>query len=178
MTWMRASVLPLAAFIGGTFLVALGHTETASPTIKSVLLMIQGPSALDTFRRPLGFAADSTRNVLVVADTGNHRLVMLDATGRSRGSLSYITDETRGRLCEPRSVALDARGRFFVVDALGSDIEVLTSMGSRLALISPTCRLESRVVRRMWRSAAVAACTSPARGSDLGSRSSPATARS
>ena len=137
MTWMRAAVLPLAALIGGTVWVALGHTETTSPSIKSVLLMIQGPSALDTFRRPLGLAADSTRNVLVVADTGNHRLVMLDATGRSRGSLSYITDETRGRLCEPRGVALDARGRFFVVDALGSDIEVLTSTGSRLALITP-----------------------------------------
>jgi DNA-binding beta-propeller fold protein YncE len=122
-----------------------------------VLLVIQGPTALDPFRRPLGLVADSTRNVLVVADTGNHRLVMLDATGRSRGSFSYITDETRGRLCEPRSVALDARGRFYVVDALASEIEVLTSMGSHLAFIAPAlppgveCRPQSVALGRSGR---------------------------
>ena len=137
----RASILPVAAFLAATLASEVGRCEPVVPAIRAVRSIIWGPSALDTFRRPLGLPADSSRGIFVVADTGNHRLVTLDSSGRSRGSLSYVTDEAKGQLCEPRSVAIDRRGRLYVVDALTWGIEVIAPTGSRLAMLTPDLKL-------------------------------------
>jgi DNA-binding beta-propeller fold protein YncE len=108
------------------------------PRITSVERILHGPAPLDAFRRPMGLAADRARGVLVIADTGNHRLLLVDSTGRSRGGIPCAADEAQGRsICEPRSVALDPRGRLVVVDGAARGIEVLTATGSRLAVLDP-----------------------------------------
>lgn len=135
---MPASTSTLGALLVLALAVPAAPADLVPPSIVSVQLIVAGPSLLDGFRRPLDLAADSSRGVLVVADTGNHRIVTLDATGRSRGSLSWVTDEARGRRCEPRGLALDARGRLYVVDVVGGEVEVLTSTGSHLATLAPT----------------------------------------
>lgn len=110
----------------------------ASPAVRSVVQVVYGPSPLDSFRRPLGMAAHPGRALLVVADTGNHRLLLLDATGRSRGGIPCAASDSEGRSCEPRAVAFDAQGRLYVAGTLGRGVEVLTATGAVLAQLDPT----------------------------------------
>ena len=97
--------------------IASGAAE-AGPVVRSVLQIVYGPSPMDPFHRPLGLAADRARGLLVVADTGNHRLVLLDASGRSRGGIPCAGSGSEARPCEPRAVAFDARGRLYVAGNL------------------------------------------------------------
>jgi len=112
-------------------------SSAAAPEIRSVELITYGPSIMDPFVRPLGFAVDPSHRLIVVADTGNHRLVLLDAAGRSRGSM--VCDSGSGAIgaCEPRAVAFDPHGRLYVLDNLSPEIEVRTPTGARLARFDP-----------------------------------------
>jgi DNA-binding beta-propeller fold protein YncE len=111
--------------------------EGSPPAIVKVLNIITGPAPLDSFRRPRGMVADTTRGVVVIADTGNHRLVIFDSHWRSRGTLDYDVGESNGTSAEPASVALDSRGRMFVADQLSDYIEVMTSQGSHITSFRP-----------------------------------------
>lgn len=125
--------------LGCALLTALAsHAEDAGPAVRSVVQIVYGPSPLDPFRRPLGMAADRGRGLLVVADTGNHRLLLLDATGRSRGGIPCAASDSEDRACEPRAVAFDAQGRLYVAGTLGRGVEVLTATGATLAQLDPT----------------------------------------
>jgi DNA-binding beta-propeller fold protein YncE len=115
---------------------AFGSIE-AAPEIRSVELITYGPSVLDPFVRPLGLAVDPSRQLLVVADTGNHRLVLMDASGRSRGSMICDAGGTAAGACEPRAVAFDPQGRLYVLDSLAPEIEVRTPTGTQLARFDP-----------------------------------------
>lgn len=129
-----------AAALGLLGLVAPGRSwcvPSGAPSIRAILQIIPGPTLLDAFRHPRSLAADSVRGLFVVADTGNHRLVTFDATGRSRGAINYDPTAGEGRLVEPRAVALDERGRLYVVDVMSADVEVMTSTGSHLAFLHP-----------------------------------------
>ncbi len=103
-----------------------------APVILSVPRIWYGPSPLDAFHGPLGLAADPARGLLVVADTGNHRLLLFDGTGRSRGGIPCATSDSEGRECEPRAVAFDSRARLYVAGN-GRGLEVLTATGATLA---------------------------------------------
>lgn len=107
------------------------------PEIREIIWIIPGPTLLDPFRRPRAMAADSARSIFLVADTGNQRLVTFDHVGRSRGLLNLGDDVTTGQFSEPQAVALDRRGRIFTVDALTSDVEVMSSTGSHLGFVVP-----------------------------------------
>jgi DNA-binding beta-propeller fold protein YncE len=105
--------------------------------IRSVHRVIYGASPADGFRSPTGLALDPARGILVVADTGNHRLVFFDAAGRGRGSLAWRPAAAGAAAGEPRSVALDSRGRLYVVDGLAQAVEVTSSTGSHLGFLVP-----------------------------------------
>ena len=111
--------------------------EDPAPSILNVLDIVTGPAPLDAFRRPRGMVADSTRGVVVIADTGNHRLVIFDSNWRSRGTLDYEIRGSAGSSAEPASVALDDHGRMFVADQLSDYIEVMTSQGSHITSFRP-----------------------------------------
>jgi tripartite motif-containing protein 71 len=92
---------------------------------------------------------DTGRGLLFVADRGNHRIVILDDTGRGRGAISFASRDPRDSPGEPKCLAADARGRLFVVDELSTSVRVLTARGSRLAQIDlpfPTPRTRPRSV--------------------------------
>lgn len=137
---MGEPVAPGTRSLGFACVVAASLAEPAAavaPAIRQVLHIVPGPSLLDTFRRPLALAADSTRGVCVVGDTGNHRFVVFDREGRSRGQIACSSDDPQAPACEPRAVALDARGRMYTIDAFGDGIQVLTSRGAVLARLQP-----------------------------------------
>jgi DNA-binding beta-propeller fold protein YncE len=102
-----------------------------------VVQIVYGPSPLDRFQRPLGMTVDRARGLLVVADTGNHRLVVVDAKGRSRGGIPCVASASEGRSCEPRAVACDAGGRLYAVGTLTRGIEIISPTGARLARLDP-----------------------------------------
>jgi hypothetical protein len=85
----------------------------------------------------MALAVDPTQGILLVGDNGGHRLVLFDQSGRSRGSIPCSPDSVGRTTCEPRAVALDSHDRIYLVDALSQEIEVLTSMGTRLARLDP-----------------------------------------
>jgi DNA-binding beta-propeller fold protein YncE len=100
--------------------------------------IVYGPSLVDRFQHPCGIAVDSTRGILIVADSGRHRLAIFDAKGRGRGTLACDPNLNDGGSCEPKSVAVDSHHRIFSLDALGKEIEVLTPSGARLAHFDPS----------------------------------------
>jgi len=133
----RRRVMVIGAFGWALLTAVASSAETAGPAIRSVVQIVYGPSPLDPFRRPMGMAADRARGLLVVADTGSHRLLLLDASGRSRGGIPCAASDSEGRLCEPRAVAFDAQGRLYVVGNLTRGVEVLTPLGASLARVDP-----------------------------------------
>ena len=119
----------------GTAVMAFGPAASASePAIKSVLAIVQGPALLDVFKRPQGLVTDPVRGMIIIADTGNHRIATFDASYRSRGVVTF--DPAKGRdPSEPRSLAIGERMRLFLVDNLNREVEVLTPRGTHLAYL-------------------------------------------
>jgi len=129
------TALVLGSGLLGMVCLASGVLADESPVrIVDVTCIVDGPSLVDSFRRPAGLLVDSPRGLLFVADTGNHRIAIFDESWRCRGCISYEEEESAG---EPKAMAIDARGRLFVVDALSPEIEVLNPRGSRIASFSP-----------------------------------------
>jgi DNA-binding beta-propeller fold protein YncE len=120
--------------IVAALVVAPVSPAASAPEVLSVRSIVGGPSPLDAFRAPAALAADATRAVFIVADTGNRRLALFDASGRARGTIALDRPAPPGA-GEPRAVAVDRRGRIYVVDGVTRQIEVLTSTGSRIALV-------------------------------------------
>ncbi|MDF1556105.1 MAG: NHL repeat-containing protein, partial [Deferrisomatales bacterium] len=89
------------------------------------LRTLGGPGGVGGFdlRRPEGLAADLEEN-LWVADTGNHRLLVVKPDGTrvaTYGSLGSSGD----RLREPRDVTFDRAGRVYVADTGNERVQVL-----------------------------------------------------
>ncbi len=84
-------------------------------------------------RQPRGVAADATGRV-VVADTGNHRVLFLRNVG---GKLALERTVGKrgagpGELDGPTGVALDSRGRVYVTDTANHRVQVFDPLGERL----------------------------------------------
>jgi DNA-binding beta-propeller fold protein YncE len=118
--------------LGVAVLASSQSALAGEPAIKSVLAIVQGPALLDTFKRPQGLVTDPARGIIIIADTGNHRIATFDSTFRSRGVV--LLDPAHGKdPSEPRSLAIGERMRLFLVDNLNREIEVLTPRGTHLA---------------------------------------------
>jgi len=138
-------ILPLGALLAATLgftapaPAALDESAAAAVSIRSVDAILYGPSALDVFRHPRNLTADSARGIFLIADTGNQRLVTFDRRGRSRGSVQYdpSLEAMARRLVEPASLAFDRQGRVFLVDAMATDIEVLSPTGTHIGYLHP-----------------------------------------
>src|SRR5262245_41206741 len=123
-------------FLSFCLLIHGASGSAAEFRLREVQRIVTGPALVDPFRRPMGLAIDPVRGILAIGDTGNHRLVLFDARGRGRGSIYWSAVGLEGA-GEPKCVALDRRGRLFVLDASAGRIEVLSASGSRLGLLQP-----------------------------------------
>lgn len=133
----RVQVLAMHVIATALLAAAAAPADAAGPSIRAVVKILYGPSPLDRFRRPTALAVDPARGLLAVADGGNHRLLLLDAGGRSRGGIPCAAKGSKERLCEPRAVAFDAQGRLFVAGTLSRGVEVLHPTGATLAELDP-----------------------------------------
>ncbi|HEU4365375.1 MAG TPA: hypothetical protein VFT13_07900 [Candidatus Krumholzibacteria bacterium] len=90
------------------------------------------------FSRPLGIFFDTVREECYVADTGNHRVVVCDRDGSPVYRFNhYVEKDGAAVLGEPRSIAVDATGRIFLVDDAAAGIDVLDTTGRRIGFIAP-----------------------------------------
>jgi DNA-binding beta-propeller fold protein YncE len=101
-----------------------------NPTMKSLAVYGSPGSGEGHFDHPVGIACDPSGRVLV-ADTGNHRLVKL----RYRdGALHWegVLGEPGigpGQYHSPQGVALDSQGRIYVADTANNRVQVLSPEG-------------------------------------------------
>jgi len=105
--------------------------------ITSMIRIVTGASNLERFRRPMSLATDPHRGVVVVADTGNRRLAVFDRSGRARGVIASAPIDARGTIGAPAAVAVDRRGRIYVLDEIRRTVEILAPTGSRITELNP-----------------------------------------
>jgi hypothetical protein len=136
-TLITATILSLGAltFRAGIALSQDQAAPSSSPSILSVDQIVSGASSLDAFRHPSGLFVDKARSVILVADRGNHRLVLFDVSGRCRGTIPFQTSPAGEGPGEPLTLAADTSGNMFVVNALDARVSVLTARGSRLGTV-------------------------------------------
>ena len=101
--------------------------------IRKVVQIVTGRTPLDPFRRPQGVVADTTRGIVLVSDSGNHRVVTFDSRWRTRGSIAFPSPYSR----EPLRLALDARKRIFLADGMAHEIVVLSALGTPITSFLP-----------------------------------------
>lgn len=129
---MRRTFLGLALL--GSVIACPVFARTDLVSIKNVDMILLGATPLDVFRRPQALVADTTRGILLVADTGHHRLVAFDRTWRSRGSI--VLDARHAS--EPSALALDGHGRIFMADRAQKRIEVMDARGTHIKFFMPS----------------------------------------
>lgn len=86
------------------------------------------------FKNPMGVFYDTHHDEVLVADTGNHRVVILDGSaGRTKCSFIHRVqrdDTGKDSLGEPRNLAQNSRGDIFIVDTLCDYVEVCDYQGT------------------------------------------------
>jgi len=91
----------------------------------NLLAKFGGPEA--QLYQPRGLSLDAEGNIYA-ADTGGHRLVAFDASGRLLGPLG-AQGSGRGQLLEPTDVAFAADGAMFIVDNSNQRVQCWDSAG-------------------------------------------------
>ena len=88
------------------------------------------------FKTPRGVFYDSHHDEILVADTGNARIVVLDGTdGYPKAAFTHWVwriGESEASLGEPRSIAVNSLGDIFIVGNLCDYVEVCDFRGSHL----------------------------------------------
>ncbi|MBN2433020.1 MAG: 6-bladed beta-propeller [Acidobacteria bacterium] len=83
------------------------------------------------WERPVGIACDAAGDRFWVSDSQRHQIVCLDAAGRQTGVIGRRGNGP-GQFNFPGQLALDGRGRLYVVDSLNFRIQVFSPGGDCL----------------------------------------------
>ncbi|MFN8586569.1 MAG: NHL repeat-containing protein [Candidatus Eisenbacteria bacterium] len=135
-----ALVLSLLSPVGHAVPTASALGEPAEPQVDSMLIQADANGGRD-FEGPLGVAIDGNANEIVVANTGLNRVEFFGADGHAHGYFVHRVpapnggDDVEGL---PKHVAVDARGRIYVVDALAAYVDICDFRGRSLGhLVMP-----------------------------------------
>ena len=116
----------------------ISSSQNPSVPLGIPIFSVIGEDASRSFRTPLGIFYDRLHDEIYIADTGNHRVAILDRDGYPLHSFPHFVTRAGKRIPgEPKSVAVDSRGRIYLVDALDRNVEVLDPQGIVLGVISP-----------------------------------------
>ena len=83
----------------------------------------------DAFLNPFGIGIDYSREHLIIADTGNHRLAWTDLAALPGSPawtyFGYVADSTLPQaLVDPQGVAVDSAGNVYVVDTRQNEVQL------------------------------------------------------
>lgn len=129
------------------------HSRPSSLKIvpERLLFLVRGAFG-KPFCNPMGVFFDSHHDEILIADTGNHRIVILDGTD-GHPKAQFVRRLQRGGeviFGEPRSVAQNSLGEIFIVDNLCDYVEVWDFQGTptrqiRLKEYLPPTELAMRI---------------------------------
>lgn len=134
--YLRAAALVLVLISIAAIPPAAGTTETQSQADPIAILDRPGPAT--SFSHPTGVAIDTTGRLLIIADTGNHRIRIFDLDGYPISSFRHMVDGPKGpRPGEPQALAVDRKGFLYVVDALANYVDVMDLLGNSVGRLVP-----------------------------------------
>jgi hypothetical protein len=100
------------------------------------LLFVVNQAFEKPFLRPLGVFYDGHHDEILVADTGNHRVVILDGKdGFPRAAFQHFVRRKGAEQAtpgEPRNLAVNSQGDIFIVDNLCDYVQVCDFRGAHL----------------------------------------------
>ncbi len=120
---LATALLPLPSAVGGT----LG-SAFAAPVSVPFYAIDAYPDNSTSVRAPQGVTV-APNNDVIIADTGNHRVRILDSTGMLKASFGS-KGSTTGRLLNPGAVALGPDDLIYVADTGNSRVQVFERDGT------------------------------------------------
>ncbi len=97
-----------------------------------------GYSVGAAYSRPLGIFYDTAGQECYVADTGNHQVVICDSNGMPIYRFAHYVNKNGNEIPgEPKSIAVDDKGRIFLTDASAAFIDILNYKGASIKRIYP-----------------------------------------
>jgi DNA-binding beta-propeller fold protein YncE len=121
---------------------SLKQAHAATPPAISEAVVVRGSDDFASFNQPLGVAIDTAHGEIYVANSGFGRIDVYSFTGRLKSQIAHFVKSADGQQVQgiPGAVAVDARGRLFVVDAKDRGVDVVDFRGrviGRLEVRSP-----------------------------------------
>jgi sugar lactone lactonase YvrE len=116
-----------------------GSSAGAQGVVPKRLLFVVGRAFGKDFSGPSGVWYDAKHGEIYVADTGNHRLVVLDDRGMPKAELMRTVERagsTKPIAGEPSRIAVNSGGDMFVVDVLADYVDMCDYRGRSLRQIS------------------------------------------
>lgn len=128
----------LAVVLLGLACLTLFRPCWASPPLAEPLFTVSQPGPATSLALPMGVAVDTTGGLVIIADSGNHRIRIFDLDGYPITSFLHKVDGLRGpQLGEPKSVAIDRQGTLYILDTQASYVSVMDLLGNPLGRIAP-----------------------------------------
>jgi DNA-binding beta-propeller fold protein YncE len=136
--------MPIVAFLVVTSLPARA-LETAPIVVPAVTRaqIVRGSDDFARFNQPLGVAIDTAHHEIYVANSGNGRIDVYSINGQAKAQIPHFVKAQDGSQVPgtPAALAIDARGRVYVVDAKDRGVDVLDYRGrvvGRLEVTAPS----------------------------------------
>lgn len=124
--------------LAGLAACSLAGPGQASAPLAEPLFTVSQPGPATSLALPMGVAVDTTGGLVIIADSGNHRIRIFDLDGYPINSFLHKVDGLRGpQLGEPKSVAVDRQGTLFILDTQASYVSVMDLLGNPLGRIAP-----------------------------------------
>jgi DNA-binding beta-propeller fold protein YncE len=129
--------------VTGTVALALSAGVLSSPclavgTLAEPLTVLSRPTSASSFAQPMGVAVDTVGGLVIIADTGNHRIRIFDDGGYPISSFLHMADGPKGLVPgEPRTIAVARQGTLYVLDTQANYIDVMDLLGNSLGRIQP-----------------------------------------
>jgi sugar lactone lactonase YvrE len=141
MWWGLPSVCPagISSIVVLLAAVVLSCPCFAADSPAEPISVLRQAGAATSFAQPMGVAVDTVGGLVIIADTGNHRVRIFDLDGYPISSFPHLVDGPKGPVPgEPKSVAIDRQGILYVLDTQASYIDIMDLLGNSLGRIQPS----------------------------------------
>ena len=146
---MNRRSLPWASIAAA--IVCLGWQRTAPDVVPKRITFICDSAANVAMKDPTSVWYDTKHSEILVADTGNNRIVIFDTKGSVKAAFVHYVDTSGGSHVpgEPKSIAVDSRGDIYIVDRLANYVDVCDYRGRTIRRITVGALLPASETQRV-----------------------------